>query len=113
MFHISPEHSTEELLNASIEQRIETFESQERGWFFEQGRILQRYSSHAGFILLMIGARYIEAHAIFYKGREAASGEHGTFFREAFANIFQPTGTPELNNKAANLLYREVRCGLF
>ena len=100
----------------NIETHIAVYEDQIRGWFHDQARILEKSSSDAGFVILLVVLAYIEQYAIFSKGQDS-KGRSKEFFKDGFKAIF-PLTSKEANNpddldQVIESLYYQMRNGLF
>lgn len=111
--HISRHYTDAHLKTESIDELISIYEDQVRGWFFDQASLLEKISDHAGMVTLLVVLSYVEAHAIFYKGKDS-NNQSQKFFRDAFKRIFQISGEEsKARDDAIDQVYSELRCGLF
>jgi hypothetical protein len=110
---ISRHYSDHQLKQDTFENRVAVYEDQIRGWFHDQARILEKTSDHAGYVLLLVAASYIEGYAVFRRGQDSR-GQSKEFFRDAFKDICPLDGQAQaLIDAAIDELYYQVRCGLF
>ena len=113
MISISRHYRDNHIKVDNFETRVAIYEDQIRGWFFDQARLLEKSSDHAGFVILLVVLSYVEGHAIFYKGQDSKNSSR-QFFRDAFKAIFPLSGdNPELIDNAVDELYDQMRNGLF
>jgi hypothetical protein len=111
--YISRHYRDDHIKSDSFETSVSIYEDQVRGWFFDQARILDKASDHAGFVTLLVVLSYIEGHAIFFKGEDSKQRSK-EFFRHAFKEIFLLSGDdPKLKDDAIDELYDQMRNGLF
>lgn len=111
--HISRHYRDDHIKAHTPETAISIYEDQIRGWFFDQARILDKASDHAGFVTLLVVLSYIEGHAIFFKGADSKNRSRN-FFRHAFSTVFGLSGAPSNErDDAIDELYDQMRNGLF
>jgi len=110
---ISPQHTTADLVNATIDRKIEIFETQMNGWLLDHASFLAASphpnGQHAGISILALCLVYVESIACFIAG-ETSDRHSGRFFAEGLRQIF-PDYIPMIDAHA-DTFYREVRCGL-
>ena len=127
---ISPNHRDTFLRGVpTIEQKIEVFAAQVRGWTFDHARCLMapryRRRERSGFAILMLCSAYFETLESCYQGRQSGRGEAARFFVGGFKKVF-PNAMDEITRSATtragaerrvaaacSAVYQEVRCGLY
>jgi hypothetical protein len=97
---ISPQYFTSKLDPASLENHIDVYGDQIKGWFLSFARQMHR-DEHAGFAALQIVFSYFEGYSIYSKG-EDSRGKSQEYFRDGVLSVF-----PELET------YQDGRCGFF
>lgn len=109
---ISPNFSDEKLKTGSLDDLIDVFEDRLKYWLLEPAKALLgvRFGEVAALSLLF---GYFEPCAIYRKG-EDSRGQSKTFFRAGFTEVLRKAPISEsLLGRIADMLYDEVRCGLF
>lgn len=123
---VSPRFKESKLASGSLEDKIDVFEDQWRGWILDHanGLLGATYggSSHSGLAVLMIVTSYFETFACFLHGK-SSEGKSLEFFACGFREVFPflPEKLREGNvrdpdtaiKNIEKALYGEVRCGLF
>jgi len=123
---VSPKYEITKLQSGKIEDKIDVFEDQIKGWILDHALWLVDMSyagaRHAGIAALMLVSTYFEAFAEFDQG-VSSDGKSGKFFRHGFLSVFPETrdmAAKSAGNKAeraikqvAAALYGQLRCGLF
>ena len=110
---ISQHYRGDQIAVDNFETRVAIYEDQVRGWFLDQARILEKVSSGAGFVILMVCLSYVEAYAIFYNGQDSKSKSE-RFFCDGIKAIFPVSGgNAELQDKGYQELWVQMRNGLF
>lgn len=113
---ISPKYDTSKLSDPTLEDCIDVYEDQIKGWYLDYAKQMHR-DEHAGFAALQIAFSYFEGHAIFYKG-EDSRGQSKLFFRDAFLSVFPELPAyegmnPTLLDSTISAMYEDGRCGFF
>jgi hypothetical protein len=109
---ISPNFSDEKLKTGSLDDLIDVFEDRLKYWVLEPAKALLgvRFGELAALSLLF---GYFEPSAIYRKG-EDSRGQSKAFFRAGFIEVLRKAPISEsLLGRIADMLYDEVRCGLF
>jgi hypothetical protein len=119
---ISPQYTVNTPLK-TIEDKINVFEDQIRGWVLNHAQALAsgdyNFQEHAGFAILMLVSSYFEAIEAFYRGRPSKAGESKKFFKVGFLRVFEEVpkllknGLAQLQDELLNELYEQLRCGLY
>jgi hypothetical protein len=125
---VSPNFKSSKLDGGTIDDKIDVFEDQLKGWTLNHAFFLTDPSNpsgnqNAGYAILMLSSAYFETVESCYQGRTSGYGESKRFFRAGFLRVF-----PDLPDKAKGVvvgvlddevrnlvdaLYDEVRCGLY
>ena len=125
-YWVSPKYRQSKLASGSLEDKIDVFEDQWRGWILDhaQGLLSATYrgSAHSGLVVLMIVTSYFEAIACFIRG-ENSHNRSREFFEYGFSQVFpveadrlRDGGVKDPALAVGNIkraLYDEVRNGLF
>lgn len=90
-----------------LEDKINIYERQVKGWFLDRASKLLRGDKN-GFIILMIAISYIEGIEE-YRSGESSNGRSCEFFKRGLERIFPISE----NSSQLNEFYKQVRCGLF
>jgi hypothetical protein len=125
---ISPNHVLADFTQAQLSQletRVMLYEDRMRGWVLRPAQVLLDLPKLAGdFAALTILATYFEPASI-YRFGQSSKNKSRQFFVKGFLDVFRgtvvnldpsPAGLDPPTNfkeKLADLLYRQVRCGLF
>jgi hypothetical protein len=113
-FFVSPTFCTSDLAGASLEKKIDIFESQVDGWLLSQAQVLASsanpQSQHAGFSILALCLVYVESIACFLKGA-TSDGKAKEFFDFGMTSIFTDL-KPAVLAAFSKEFYHQVRCGL-
>jgi hypothetical protein len=123
---VSPGYNATKLQDATVDDKVDVFEDQVRGWILNHAKFLvsrlNPESQHCGISVLMIVGSYFESLAAFVKG-ESSEGRSKQFFaiglREVCPDIFTSALEEDSINAErvfsdfANTFYAELRCGLF
>jgi hypothetical protein len=124
---ISPSFNGDKLDSGSLEDKIDVFEDQVKGWTLQHAYYLTTKENpsgahNAGFAILMLVGAYFETIESCYRGT-SSKGKSKAFFRAGFLRVFpdlpskaQPIIKGNLSdevNKLVDELYTEVRCGLY
>jgi hypothetical protein len=123
---ISPRFKGDKLSSGTLEDKIDVFEDQVKGWTLTHAYFLTNRTNpgahNAGFAILMLCSAYFETIESCYRGKPS-KGNSKTFFRAGFLKVFpdlpnkaQPVVKGILSdevNKLVDELYAEVRCGLY
>jgi hypothetical protein len=105
---ISPNFTLGKLANPRIDDKIDVFEDQVRGWLFEPARIMTSHQ-HAGFAILTLCLSYFEPIGQFLDGKRRGSEEQ---FTKGLDHVFSPQ--PWLIKRhVTKELYDQLRCGMF
>jgi hypothetical protein len=124
---ISPRFKGDKLSPGTLDDKIDVFEDQVKGWtlthaYFLTDRTNPAGAHNAGFAILMLCSAYFETIESCYRGR-ARKRNSKMFFRSGFLKVFpdlpakaqrvvKGTLSDEVN-KLVDELYTEVRCGLY
>lgn len=97
----------------NFDTKVNTYEESVRGFFLDVAKSLVS-NEDAHLVVLMIIAAYFEGHAIFLEG-EDSGGKSKRFFKIGFKAVIQPywDGTEQALDNAADIIYKQIRCGLF
>ena len=120
-WYISPIHTGSKLVSPTIEDKVDVFEAQMRGWMLNQARALM-VDQHAGFAIMTLATTYFEPLATYVRGIDS-EGRSKESFRFGFLYVFEEVAdqvqysgasNPQaVVNEIADECYRELRCGLF
>jgi hypothetical protein len=105
---ISPRYTLAKLEGERLEDMIDVFEDQMRGWLIEPANAL-RYYQHAGFGILAIVLSYFEPIGQFLEGKADVSKRQ---FVVGLKAVF-PGIDPTIPDTLFHELYDQVRCGIF
>src|SRR2546426_557293 len=113
---ISPKYYTSKLSDPTVEDYIDVYEDQIKGWYLDVARQMHS-DEHAGFAALQIVFSYFEGHAVFYRG-EDSKGRSRLFFKEAFLSMFPELFSYDgmnsrLLESTISAMYEDGRCGFF
>lgn len=126
--YVSPRFNGDKLSRGTLEDKIDVFEDQVKGWTLQHAYFLTDKSNpsgahNAGFAILMLCGAYFETIECCYRGRASKQGDSKNFFRAGFLRVFpdlpaKAQGVVQGNlseevDKLVNELYGEVRCGLY
>lgn len=126
--HVSPRFKGDKLASGRLDDKIDVFEDQLKGWTLNHAYFLTDPANpsgnhNAGFAILMLCSAYFETLESCYRGRPSKPGESKAFFRAGFLRVFadlpaKAQGKVQGNveqeiQKLVNELYSEVRCGLY
>lgn len=107
-YFVSPSFTAEKLVGRRIEDMIDVFEDQVRGWIIDPANCLRGHP-HAGFAILGSVLSYFEPIGQFVEGRKSGSKRQ---FGVGLFSVF-----PGIEERYRDLileeLYEQVRCGLF
>lgn len=123
-WYVSPRHTVEDLLAADFATKVAIVQAQFTGWIFDHARLLSTQANpqrqHSAFAILTLTMPYFEAFTEFLSGDDSTKKSR-RFFRDGFWEVFKaemvsaaPQGDPErIAEVVANVVYEEIRCGLF
>jgi hypothetical protein len=123
---ISPNFDNTKLASGKIEDKIDVFEDQMKGWMLLHAKALCSEQYHfrhqAGFAVLTIVSTYFEPIESYYSGRQSR-GSSKEFFRRGFLRVFPDfpdtlrnagySSPDKLAQQIADEIYDQLRCGLF
>lgn len=112
-FKISPNFYATEMIDPSINDKIDLYEDRVSGWIFHPARLLNK-DEHSGFALLQVLLSYFEGHAVFRRGEDSES-KSKEYFSETLLSVFPevlkfPDG---IKSGFIEIMYRDARCGLY
>ena len=111
--YVSPRHTADQLVGASVDGKLEIFEAQMKGWLLDHADALASggyaASQHAGISILALCLVYVESIVCFIEGK-TSDKKSQAFFTDGLVAIF-PESEAEIRTYSADF-YREVRCGL-
>ena len=107
-FAISPRFTGEKLASGKLDDMIDVFEDQMRGWLIDPANQLVPHQ-HAGFGILAIVLSYFEPIGQFLEGK---TGKSKTLFTRGLKAVF-PDLEKNVSAKIINELYDQLRCGMF
>jgi|SRR6185503_1219570 hypothetical protein len=105
---ISPRFTTEKLASGKLEDMIDVFEDQMRGWLIDPANQLVHHQ-HAGFGILAIVLSYFEPIGQFLDGK---AGKSKAQFTRGLKAVF-PDLEKNVSAKIIAELYDQLRCGMF
>lgn len=113
---ISPKYDTSKLLDPTLEDYIDVYEDQIKGWYLNYAKQMHK-DGDAGFAALQIAFSYFEGHAIFYRGEDSRE-QSKLFFKQAFLSVFPELLVSEdmnapLLDDTISAMYEDGRCGFF
>lgn len=122
VLQLSPKYTNEKLKSGKIDDKIDVFEDQVRGYFLDPARRLAS-EPHSKWAALHLAIGYFERYAIYASGQDSKNSSR-KFFKQAFLEVFppqhwrpaggsHPATPPSFAIALATLLYESVRCGLF
>ncbi len=123
---VSPNYTDKKLRGGSLDDKIDVFEDQLRGWILQHARALTasnyNASQHSGLAVLILALTYFEPIWCYITG-EDSSRRSGEFFNKGFADVFgglkdrfRLLGIADVDGaveKLEDTLYFELRNGLF